>query len=207
MTEQNYSITKWCTIADEVVYGNGQVVFEENKGDFAAFAKAYYKTLQMDYPKFFKMDSLSKLAFLGAAHLLEKESITTPSQEIALLFSNASSSLDTDLKHSETIKNAESFYPSPAVFVYTLANICMAEVSIKYKLQSEQVFFVSPTFDTDLMYANAKYLLDTNRAQKVLCAWVEYLQGTYKLFAYLVEKAESGKIEHTKHNITDLYTE
>jgi hypothetical protein len=204
--EQKYSIAKWCTIANEVICCDGVTVFEGEKGNFSAFVKTFYKSNQIDYPKFFKMDALSKLAFIGAECLLQNEDCTAPSQDIALLFSNASSSLDTDCKHSETIKNKDSFYPSPAVFVYTLANICMAEVSIKHKLQSEQVFFVSPTLDIDLMFAQATYLLQSQRAKKVLCAWVEYLDGEYKLFAYLVEPFTGETIEHTKQNIIDLYT-
>ncbi|MDR2222708.1 MAG: 3-oxoacyl-ACP synthase [Flavobacteriaceae bacterium] len=206
MKEQKYSIAQWCTIADEVVRCNNAVVFEAEKGKFTAFAKAYYKSNAIDYPKFFKMDALSKLAIIGAECLLEKEECDKPTQDIALLFSNASSSLDTDSKHSNSIKQEDSFYPSPAVFVYTLANICMAEVSIKHKLQSEQVFFVSPRFDIDLMFEQATYLLNTKRAKKVMCAWVEYIEGTYQLFAYIVEAYTEDKIEHTKHNIKDLYT-
>jgi len=205
MEQHKYSISKWCTVSDETVNRLDQVVFEGEKGDFAAFAKAYYKANEIDYPKFFKMDVLSKLAFIGSECLLMDEEFEKPSSDIALLFSNASSSLDTDLKHSESIVDKESFYPSPAVFVYTLANICLAEVSIKHKLQSENTFFVSPRFDIDLMYAQASYILETNRAKQVLCAWVEYLEGTYQFFGYMVSPYKQGEVEHTKENIKNIY--
>ncbi|MEK6508234.1 3-oxoacyl-ACP synthase [Myroides sp. C4067] len=206
MTEQyKYSISKWCTVSDEVVSLNDKVVFTGDKGDFAAFVKAYYKANEIDYSKFFKMDPMSKLAFIGAECLLMDEVFEKPTHDIALLFSNASSSLDTDLKHSETIVDRDNFYPSPAVFVYTLANICLAEVSIRHKLQSENTFFISPRFDIDLMYAQASYLLETNRAKKVVCSWVEYLEGTYQFFGYVVEPQQEGKIEHTKENIKEIY--
>ncbi|MDM1348249.1 3-oxoacyl-ACP synthase [Myroides marinus] len=205
MEQHKYSISKWCTVSDETVSRLDQVVFEGEKGDFAAFAKAYYKANEIDYPKFFKMDALSKLAFIGSECLLMDEEFEKPSSDIALLFSNASSSLDTDLKHSESIVDKESFYPSPAVFVYTLANICLAEVSIKHKLQSENTFFVSPRFDIDLMYAQASYILETNRAKQVLCAWVEYLEGTYQFFGYMVSPYKQGEVEHTRENIKKIY--
>ncbi|MDM1380191.1 3-oxoacyl-ACP synthase [Myroides marinus] len=205
MEQHKYSISKWCTVSDETVSRLDQVVFEGEKGDFAAFAKAYYKANEIDYPKFFKMDALSKLAFIGSECLLMDEEFEKPSSDIALLFSNASSSLDTDLKHSESIVEKESFYPSPAVFVYTLANICLAEVSIKHKLQSENTFFVSPRFDIDLMYAQASYILETNRAKQVLCAWVEYLEGTYQFFGYMVSPYKQGEVEHTRENIKKIY--
>ncbi|KZE81336.1 hypothetical protein SAMN04488018_102352 [Myroides marinus] len=205
MEQHKYSISKWCTVSDETVSRLDQVVFEGEKGDFAAFAKAYYKANEIDYPKFFKMDALSKLAFIGSECLLMDEEFEKPSSDIALLFSNASSSLDTDLKHCESIVEKESFYPSPAVFVYTLANICLAEVSIKHKLQSENTFFVSPRFDIDLMYAQASYILETNRAKQVLCAWVEYLEGTYQFFGYMVSPYKQGEVEHTRENIKNIY--
>lgn len=205
MEQHKYSISKWCTVSDETVSRLDQLVFEGEKGDFAAFAKAYYKANEIDYPKFFKMDALSKLAFIGSECLLMDEEFEKPNSDIALLFSNASSSLDTDLKHSESIVDKDSFYPSPAVFVYTLANICLAEVSIKHKLQSENTFFVSPRFDIDLMYTQASYILETNRAKQVLCAWVEYLEGTYQFFGYMVSPYKQGKVEHTKENIKKIY--
>lgn len=205
MEQHKYSISKWCTVSDETVSRLDQVVFEGEKGDFAAFGKAYYKANEIDYPKFFKMDALSKLAFIGSECLLMDEEFEKPNSDIALLFSNASSSLDTDLKHSESIVDKDSFYPSPAVFVYTLANICLAEVSIKHKLQSENTFFVSPRFDIDLMYAHASYILETNRAKQVLCAWVEYLEGTYQFFGYMVSPYKQGEVEHTKENIKKIY--
>ncbi|MDM1367484.1 3-oxoacyl-ACP synthase [Myroides marinus] len=205
MEQHKYSISKWCTVSDETVSRLDQVVFEGEKGDFAAFAKAYYKANEIDYPKFFKMDALSKLAFIGSECLLMDEEFEKPSSDIALLFSNASSSLDTDLKHSESIVDKESFYPSPAVFVYTLANICLAEVSIKHKLQSENTFFVSPRFDIDLMHAQASYILETNRAKQVLCAWVEYLEGTYQFFGYMVSPYKQGEVEHTRESIKKIY--
>lgn len=205
MEQHKYSISKWCTVSDETVSRLDQVVFEGEKGDFSAFAKAYYKANEIDYPKFFKMDALSKLAFIGSECLLMDEEFEKPSSDIALLFSNASSSLDTDLKHSESIVDKESFYPSPAVFVYTLANICLAEVSIKHKLQSENTFFVSPRFDIDLMYAQASYILETNRVKQVLCAWVEYLEGTYQFFGYMVSPYKQGEVEHTRENIKKIY--
>ena len=52
----------------------------------------------------------------------------------------------------DAIQNKESYYPSPAVFVYTLPNICIGEISIKYKLYSENSFFI---FDS----LNAEYLM------------------------------------------------
>lgn len=207
MEQHKYSISKWCTVSDETVSRLDKILFEAEKGDFTAFAKAFYKTNEIDYPKFFKMDALSKLAFIGSECLLMDETFEKPITDIALLFSNASSSLDTDLKHNETIEDIDDFYPSPAVFVYTLANICLAEVSIRHQLQSENTFFISPHFDINLIHTQATYLLETNRAKKVICAWVEFLEGKYHFFGYVVEAYNENLIEHTKENIKEIYKE
>jgi hypothetical protein len=46
----------------------------ENFVNFATFIKALYKKETISYPKFYKMDNLSKLGFLGAEMLLRDNS-------------------------------------------------------------------------------------------------------------------------------------
>ncbi|MBB1546825.1 MAG: 3-oxoacyl-ACP synthase, partial [Capnocytophaga sp.] len=111
------------------------VLFEAPESSFADFAKKALKALKVEYPKFFKMDNLSKLAFLAAEAVLSPLSAEAKSRT-ALLFANRAASLDTDLKHQATIANPQEYYPSPAVFVYTLPNICLGEISIRHQLHT-----------------------------------------------------------------------
>ena len=120
--ENKYYITEYCIIEKQQIIKNDNIFFQSDEVDFSAFAKAFYKNLNIEYPKFFKMDALSKLAFLASEILLNQEE---NDENIALLFSNKSSSLDTDLKHQKTIQNKKDYFSSPAVFVYTLAYICL----------------------------------------------------------------------------------
>ena len=145
------------------------------------------------------MDDLCKLAFLGSEMLLKDE----VEKNIALLFSNNEGSLDTDIKHQHTITTAEAYYPSPAVFVYTLPNIAIGEVSIRHQLKSESVFFIANAFQADYMHSYTQYLLQKNKAKKVLCAWIHFLNGSYKAVFYLVESKGNLKhsIEQIKHII------
>lgn len=155
MSEQTFYITDYCTIKAGEVVVNGQVVFRATASesqDLALFLKRIYKEKTMEYPKFFKMDLLSKLAFIGAEMLWVPSHTDEPIYDTALYLSNATSSLDTDRKHSASIVDAIAYYPSPAVFVYTLANICLAEISIRHRLQGENAFFMSPTYDADMMH-------------------------------------------------------
>ena len=108
-----------CTIRNNTITLNDTVLFAAPENSFADFAKKALKVLNIEYPKFFKMDNLSKLAFLAAEAVLSPLS-TEAKSRTALLFANRTASLDTDLKHQTTIANPQEYYPSPAVFVYTL---------------------------------------------------------------------------------------
>jgi hypothetical protein len=197
-----YFITDYCTIEKGRITRNGQEVFSAPDVPFADFAKLAYKQAETDYPKFFKMDNLSKLSFLAADLLLKGQS-ADGSNNTALLFANTSSSLDTDVKYNDSITDKDNYFPSPAVFVYTLPNICMGEISIRYKLYTENSFFIFEAFNQDFFANYAAILLDTNRAGKVLCGWVEFFKNDYKAFMYLVSK-EKGT-DHTIENIQLLY--
>jgi len=196
--ERKYHISKHCRIDRHGVLYNGQPLSAEISTEFSIFSKTFYYSLGTTYPKFFKMDNLSKLAWLGAELLLKEEL----SKNIAIVLSNRSSSYDTDLKHIHTISNTEQYYPSPAIFVYTLPNVCIGEIAIRHHLQTENIFFVSEQFDSQLTVNYCNYLLNSNRAEKVLCGWVEYLEENYKLVLYLVEK--TGNLAHDLNVVRQL---
>lgn len=172
---------------------------------FPEFIKNASKAIGLEYPKFFKMDNLSKLAFLGAEAILKDNINLVNGNDIALVFANKSSSLDTDVKYQDSISDNNNYFPSPAVFVYTLPNICLGEISIKHQLKTENAFFVFENFNTEFMLNYASYLLESGKAEKVLCGWVEFYKNEYKAFVYMVEK--SGTIAHVKQNIQTLYNQ
>ena len=92
------------------------------------------------------MDSLSKLGWLAAEILLKdsfnKEALSVRKMS-GLVFANANSSLDTDIKYYETAKDIAS----PALFVYTLPNIVIGEICIRHNFKGENAFFISEQFD------------------------------------------------------------
>lgn len=171
-----------CTIESSQIVLDNITVFQTPVQPFSDFAKEAYKFLGISYPKFHKMDNLSKLAFLASELILQQE--TSPN--IALVFANKSSSLDTDFNYQHTINSQEHYFPSPAVFVYTLPNICMGEISIRHQLHTENAFFILEDLDEDFLNNYAQQLLQSNKADKVLCAWVELYQENYKAFVYLL---------------------
>lgn len=170
-------------------------MYKNDAEDFSEFIKGAYKHLEIDYSKFFKMDNLSKLAFLTADVLLKEEI----EKNIGLVLSNKAASLDTDRKHQESIKD----YPSPAVFVYTLPNICLGEISIKNQLYSENSFFVFDSFNAEYLHTYTHSLLDEHKAEKVLCGWVNFDDGKYDAFLYVV--AKKGTFVHSIAEINRIY--
>ena len=202
MSENKTYIQSFCTIQNNEIILDGASVFKIEPTTFSDFSKQTYQNFEINYSKFFKMDSLSKLAFLGAELLLKNENSESKENNIALVFANNSSSLDTDVKYQNSISDPENYFPSPAVFVYTLPNICLGEISIRHQLKSENSFFIFETFNPAFMANYAKVLLDSKKADKVLCGWVEYYDEEYKAFLYLVTK--EGDLEH---KIETLLTE
>ncbi len=184
------NIQTTCTIAENAIKLNGVNVFQTEKTAFPDFAKRALKHFGIDYPKFFKMDNLSKLAFLGAELLLKNE---VSGSNIALVFANRSSSLDTDVKYNDSISDRAHYFPSPAVFVYTLPNICLGEISIRHQLKSENSFFIFAAENQHFMKNYAEMLIINKKADKVLCGWVEYFKNDYTANLFLVAAADENK--------------
>src|SRR5690606_41170216 len=108
----NYTITYFCNIKNHQVSLNGTVVFSEQHVGFSEFIKAAYKHQKTNYPKFFKMDHLSKLAFLAADILLKNLKLDSEKENnIALVFSNKAASLDTDILHQKAIQHKDNYFP------------------------------------------------------------------------------------------------
>lgn len=197
--KSSVSIKKHKIVLDETE------VFSSATDGFSAFSKEAYKNFEINYPKFFKMDNLSKLAFLGADLLLKKQGLNTTDNDIALILANKSSSLDTDATYQETIVDKENYFPSPAVFVYTLPNICIGEISIKHKLYAENSFFIFEDFNPKFLKEYSEFLIQSKKTTQVLWGWVEYFKEDYQATMYLISK--EGKQVHSLENITKIYTQ
>lgn len=197
-------ITSHCAISHNVVYSNGKPLFENKETDVAAFLLSVYQFLEVKYPKFYKMDNLSKMGLLAAEVLLKDKPIDGlyRENETGIVLSNANSSLDADIKYYEGAKTVAS----PALFVYTLPNIVIGEISIKNKFKGENAFFVFETFDAAFIAQYVAYLLNNNILQACICGWVDLLKEDYKAVLYLVEKRESDtSVPFTAENLNKIY--
>ena len=185
---------------------NGKLVFEGEQGiNLKDFLKSSYRNQKIHYAKFFKMDNLSKLSILAAELILSEIDLSNYDHNIALIFSNNAASLDTDRKHQNTINDADHYFPSPAIFVYTLPNIGIGEISIKYKLKSENAFFVFENYNANFHHNYENILVQSDKSAAVLSGWVNVDHDDYEAFVYLV--SENGTMEHTEQNLIKLYKE
>ena len=142
-----------------------------------------YRSLQIDYPKFFKMDNLSKLGFLASEMLLkDDENRFTPTENLAVICFNSSSSLHTDAQFQDTIQNDDNYFPSPSLFVYTLPNIVAGEIAIRNKFFGETSFYICEKFDAKQIARTVRNAFCDANTTAVMVAWIEYLDVFMALF-------------------------
>lgn len=193
ISTSTYHINAAVVISNNRIEKNGNPVLSTNTGDAAGFLAEAYRALGIDYPKFFKMDKLSKLGFLAADVLLRDASLTTQytPETVSIVLSNANASLDADVKYMESVKAI----PSPALFVYTLPNIVIGEISIRYGFKGENAFFIQPAFDAEWLYFYTQDLLQHNRSSACICGWVDIVDDNYEAVLFLVEKNATENAE------------
>lgn len=198
-------VEKYCHIKNNKVFVDGKLAFaDEESESLKAFLKSVYRFLKPSYNKFFKMDEISKLGFLAAEFLLKDADISSYNEEdIALIFSNSDSTLITDTNHQSSIDDNDNFFPSPSVFVYTLPNIMMGEISIRHKLRGENTFFIVENFNAELLTNHINNLFLANKARAFIGGWVNYNFDSYEAFLYLVN--QQGNIEHKTEEINRLF--
>ncbi|MEJ7587139.1 MAG: hypothetical protein WKI04_06225 [Ferruginibacter sp.] len=178
-------ITTATVISQQKAYKNGICLFADEDGALPAFLIAAYRHFGFNYPRFYKMDNLAKLGWLASEILLQGslESGRYQPEEVGIVFSNASSSLDADLKYFESARDIAS----PSLFVYTLPNIVIGEICIKHKFKGESAFFIFESFNADFLEKYVSGLFNSNILQACICGWVECIENEYKAALFLVE--------------------
>lgn len=186
--KQTLTTYPYCEIKAGEIIVDGKVIYENKDLPFPKFIKGAYTEFELNYPKFHKMDRLCKLAFVAANLLLKEGQLDAYAPtEIGVVMANSNSTLHTDSKYADSIKDRDNYFPSPAVFVYTLPNIMVGEICIKYKIQGESVFFVSNQFDKDMLLEYSKDMLETGDTKICLMGWVDYTAEDYHAVLYLVK--------------------
>lgn len=132
-----------------------------------------YKQMIGNYPKFYKMDGLSRLGFVASEILLNAEKGETD-KERAIIFFNHSSSIASDRNYKESINDKNNYFPSPSIFVYTLPNIVTGEIAIRNHFHGETSFFILPDKDEKMMEEILQASCRDDQSKSFLTGWIDY---------------------------------
>ena len=141
-----------------------------------------------DYPKFFKMDVLSRLGILLTERLVAgEEGRFQPREDRAVLVFSREGCLAND---SHYVASMEDF-PSPALFVYTLPNIVSGEISIRNKYAGETSAFVLEKYDEEAIFALVRQAFQDPVTQSAVVIWADCASDTeWDARGWLVEREE-----------------
>lgn len=141
-----------------------------------------YKQHIGDYPKFYKMDGLCRLAFVASELLLQaSRTAETGKAELAeaselnstdVLIFNRNSSIASDREHIATISDPGNYYPSPSVFLYTLPNILTGEIAIRNGFTGETSLFIAE--DGGVCDEILEASMASTDASRILAGWIDY---------------------------------
>jgi hypothetical protein len=207
-----YIISDYCIIRNRKVIRGDKLLFESTEGMPAPFFAEIYRHFGVNYSKFHKMDNLCKLGFLTSELLLQDKEINSlyTQEGTGIVLCNAASSLDTDRYHQQTISDRTAYFPSPSVFVYTLANIVIGEICIRHKLYGEGTFFIEDAWDAKRMFNYVKQLLDDGTVKCCVTGWLELNGDHYDGVLFLVEIARSdtdGIANFDPGNLNEIYSQ
>jgi hypothetical protein len=182
-------LKNYCRILPDRLLLNGKVLFEsaQKPVEMHRFLSDIYNHLGIDYRKFFKMDALSKAGFLASELLLKDFDRDQPKEDMGIIFFNRSSSLDADEAYQQTIREKDNYFPSPAVFVYTLPNIVAGEIAIRNKIHGETAFYVARDFQIGLIEEIARGAFTDTGLKYLLTGWIEIYQGALDVCMMLSE--------------------
>ncbi len=195
----NNTILHYCKIEKNSVILNNKLIITKNEEiSFSEFSKLLYSKIKLNYPKFFKMDNLSKLALITSEYLLSNYyNKVEKSNNISIILSNKSSSLITDRDFQKTIDNKDNYFPSPSLFVYTLPNISIGEICIKNNITGENIFFITENFNPKLINEYASTIINNHNKEIILCGWVDFDEDNFKAFMYIASINNINEISVT----------
>lgn len=168
---------------NDIVRLDGETLFSNLEAD------DIYRSFQINYIKYFKMDALSKAAFLASEILVSAADFRENKDEVALVLSSAYGCLDVDRKFEESRHSIAS----PALFVYTLPNIMLGEICIRHKFKGEQMMLVSEEPDYDLMSFYVTDLLENRAMSACLCGHADAIDNFTRVELFWVSKEAIGK--------------
>ncbi len=148
------------------------------------------------------MDSLCKLGTIATHILLQDANPKSYNPErTSIVLCNKNGSIEADVNYYHSLQSIAS----PSLFVYTLPNIVIGEISIRYGFKGENAFFVSEKFDADLLHFYVTDLLLHRGAYTCICGWADVIGEHYEACFFLVEKGTQNGLNFTTDNLNKEY--
>lgn len=142
----------------------------------AGLLSEIYRKYVGDYPKYHKMDALSRLAFLATELLLSRGDVPQDSGRATILF-NRTSSVVADRCHLGSFAKPGEFYPSPSVFLGTLPNIATGEIAIRHGYTGETSLYITDFRDEALMKKVVSSSFSLGGFRSLICGFVDCDRG------------------------------
>ena len=199
-------IKQYCNILSNKALLNGKSLYEfaQKPVETTDFLSDIYNLLGIDYRKFFKMDILSKAGFLASELLLKDFDREQAKEDMGIVFFNRSGSLEADIAYQQTIQDKDNYFPSPAVFVYTLPNIVTGEIAIRSKIHGETAFFILPEFNAKSIETTVQDIFCRSGLKYLLTGWVE-VEEEIDVCMMLCVAEEEGRLVFNQRNINVSY--
>ncbi len=173
--------------------------------DTTDYLTTIYKTLNINYPKFYKMDNLSKTGFLLSEFIVSNHPELQNRKDISVVAFNRISSLETDINYQKTITDSENFFPAPSLFVYTLPNIVTGEICIRNKFFGESTFYVIEKFNAEEIFNLTNDLFYKTETNYVLSSWLNCKDFKPQATMFLVSRNNvDSKLDFSPENISKI---
>ena len=178
---------------------NGRELEHEASGN--ALLTELYRNHIADWPKFFKMDTLSKAGFVASELLFKEIGECRPGSEEfmqarAVVLFGVTASLCADRNYQETIQDKDNYYPSPALFVYTLPNIVTGEIAIRNHWRGETSFYVLEAPDAAQMAFHLACAFQDQVTDSILAGWVDSSRNDdFQAFMTVVRREDAADTE------------
>lgn len=134
-----------------------------------------YKKEVGDYPKFYRMDLLSRVGFIAAELLVKAEegNVGADSASRAVMLVGRSGSIQADLNYYQSICRPDDYFPSPERFVYTLPNIVAGEIAIRHRYHGETSFLLLSRRDDEAVTTILRSAFLDAETTSVLGGWID----------------------------------
>ena len=182
----NFSISHSLKLTPSSLTIDGSpIAMEETDGELLT---RLYKHYVDDYPKYYKMDGLSRLGFIASELLLKQEARSENEkrkvkseesrQDRAVILFNHSSSIVADRKYVESI-TPEDYFPSPSVFVYTLPNIVTGEIAMRNHYYGETSFYIVDERNDEQIWQTLRASFADPKTKSIIGGWIDYQNDSH----------------------------